>query len=124
MIMHLLSDIGLTLQIVDVTLVDGGGSGLALGLVDDLAIVATSSSSGGATSTSSRSLVAVDSAARRCRPLDARDEVAHDLFGDVEAALQLRDGLGRGIEQDDVVRALAVGIRWGTRGGGGPTGSP
>ena len=60
--------------------------------------------------------------ARRCRPLDVRDEVADDLFGDVQAALELGDGLGRGIEDDDVVRALAVAVRWGRRAGGVPTG--
>ena len=36
--------------------------------------------------------------------------MAHDLFGDVQAALELRDGLGGRVEQDDEVRAFAVGI--------------
>ena len=37
-------------------------------------------------------------------------EVAQDVLGDLEAALQLRDGLGRGLEDHDVVRAFAVAI--------------
>src|SRR4051794_12015527 len=39
-----------------------------------------------------------------------RHEVAKDVLGDLEAALQLRDGLGRGFEDHDVVRAIAVAV--------------
>ena len=49
-------------------------------------------------------------AARLDRALDAGDEVAQDLLGDEQAALQLGDRLGRRLEEDDVVRALAVAI--------------
>ena len=48
--------------------------------------------------------------AGRDRPLDAGHEVAEDLLGDQEAALHLGDGLGRRLEQDDVVRAFAVPV--------------
>ena len=37
-------------------------------------------------------------------------QVAEDVLGDLEAALQLRDGLRGGLEDHDVVRALAVAI--------------
>ena len=49
-------------------------------------------------------------AARLDRLLDAGHEVAEDLLGDEEAALELDDRLGRGLEQDDVVRALAMAV--------------
>ena len=42
------------------------------------------------------------------RALDTRDEVAHDLLGDVQAALELVDGLAGCVEDDDEVRGLAV----------------
>ena len=41
---------------------------------------------------------------------DSGHEVAEDLLGDQEAALDLRDRLGGALEQDDVVRALAVAV--------------
>ena len=56
--------------------------------------------------------------------LDAGHEVAEDLLGDLEAALQLGDRLGRRLEQDDVVRALAVAVDRDTRAGGGPRARP
>ena len=37
-----------------------------------------------------------------------RHEVADDLLGDVQVALELDDGLGGGVEDDDVVGALAM----------------
>ena len=43
-------------------------------------------------------------------PLVPGHEVAQDLLGDQEAVLQLGDRLGRGLEEDDVVRALAVAV--------------
>jgi hypothetical protein len=42
--------------------------------------------------------------------LGAGHEEAQDLLGDLEAALQLEDRLGRGLEHHDVVRALAVAV--------------
>ena len=44
------------------------------------------------------------------RALDARDEVAEDLLGDEQAALELGDRLGGRLEEDDVVRALAMPV--------------
>ena len=44
------------------------------------------------------------------RSVDASDEVAEDLFGDEQGVLELGDGLGRGLEEDDVVRALTMSI--------------
>ena len=44
------------------------------------------------------------------RAFDARDEVTEDLFGDEEGVLELGDRRGRRLEQDDLVRALAVAI--------------
>src|SRR5688572_29446420 len=38
--------------------------------------------------------------------------MANDLFGDVQAPLQLQDGVRRRVEQQDVVRALAVLADW------------
>jgi hypothetical protein len=49
-------------------------------------------------------------AGRSGRALDARHEMAEDLLGDEQAALQLGDGLTRGVEEDDVVRTLAVPV--------------
>ena len=42
--------------------------------------------------------------------LDAGHQMAQDLLGDEERALQLEDGLTRGVEEDDVIRALAVPV--------------
>ncbi len=44
------------------------------------------------------------------RALDAGDEVAEDLLGDEQAALELDDRLGGRLEEDDVVRAFAVAV--------------
>ena len=44
------------------------------------------------------------------RSVDARHEVAEDLFGDEQGVLELDDGLGRGLEEDDVVRALTMSV--------------
>src|SRR6476660_2442673 len=92
--------------------VDGGRSRLALGLVDEFAgdvlvlLVETR-----------REILAVDVvefaavAGRRLgRPVDAGHEVAEDLFGDEQGVLELDDGLGWGLEQNDVVRALTMSI--------------
>ena len=42
---------------------------------------------------------------------DVGDEVAHDLLGDVQAALELLDGRRRRIEQDDIDHLLVAGRR-------------
>ena len=55
-------------------------------------------------------LVAAVAAGGLDRSLDAGDEVAEDLLGDEQRALQLDDRVGRRLEQDDVVRALAVPV--------------
>ena len=132
MIMHLFSDM-LILPVGGVP-VDGLGCGFALGLVDDLALdlelivvrrqvgqvglVRRPRASASASSSSSSAF----SRTTAGWALDAGHEVAHDLFGDVEATLELVDGLAGRIEDDDEVRALAVARRWGRPGGGGPTG--
>ena len=43
-------------------------------------------------------------------PLDPEDEMPEHLLGDEEAALELGDRLGRSLEHDDVVLALAVPV--------------
>ena len=48
--------------------------------------------------------------ARLGRTIHAGDEVAQHLFGDEEGVLELDDRVGRGLEQDDVVRALAMAV--------------
>ena len=94
--------------------VDGGRSRFALGLVDELAgvdVVVLVVEAG-------REVVVVELVELACRrarvdlgrPLDAGDEVAEDLLGDEQGVLELDDRLGRGLEQDDVVRALAVAV--------------
>src|SRR5882757_9159810 len=92
--------------------VDGGRSRLALGLVDEFAgdvlvlLVETR-----------REVLAVDVVEvaaivgrRLGRSVDSCDEVTEDLFGDQQGVLELDDGLGRGLEQDDVVRALTMSV--------------
>src|SRR6186997_2218870 len=94
--------------------VDGGRGRLALGLVDEFAgdvLVLLVEPR--------RQILAVDIvelaavAGRRLgRPVDAGHEVAEDLFGDEQGVLELDDGLGRGLEEDDVVRALTMPVDW------------
>ena len=66
--------------------------------------------SASSTSMSSPSAPAGRVAARLERLDRPGHEVAEHVLGDLEAALQLRDGLGRGLEHHDVVRALAVAV--------------
>src|SRR6266545_7242660 len=49
-------------------------------------------------------------AQRPGRPLLPRHEMAQDLLGDQEAVLELGDRIGRCLEHDDVVRALAITV--------------
>ena len=44
------------------------------------------------------------------RAIDAGHEMAQDLLGDEQRVLELDDRVGRGLEQDDVVRALAMAV--------------
>src|SRR6188508_3847344 len=90
--------------------VDGGRSRLALGLVDEFAgdVLVLLVETG-------RQVLAVDvvelrAVAGRClgRSVNAGDEVAEHLFGDQQGVLELDDGLGWGLEEDDVVRALTT----------------
>ena len=48
--------------------------------------------------------------ARPGRSLVTGHEMAEDLLGDLERALHLGERLGRRLEEDDVVRALAVAV--------------
>ena len=69
--------------------------------------------SASSTSSASRSSTSapVDGVAAGPDRLDrAGHEVAQHVLGDLEAALELRDGLGRGLEHHDVVRAFAVAV--------------
>src|SRR5258706_5217375 len=90
--------------------VDGCRSGFALGLVDPLGVVFLFLVLG------RRARVDVDVgifgravAARRLdRAVVAGDEVTQHFLGDEEAVLELGDRLGRRLEEDDVVRPLAM----------------
>jgi hypothetical protein len=110
MIMHLLSDTALasrrSLGWLAERAVDGRWSGLALGLVDELALGLRLVLRG----RRDVLLVLAIGAARGRGPLDADDHVTHHLFGDVQGALDLRDDLGRRVEQDDVVRTFAIAV--------------
>src|SRR4029079_2479212 len=50
----------------------------------------------------------VGAGAPRLRLFDTRDQVAHDLFGDVEETLELEHGGAGGVELDDEIRAFAL----------------
>ena len=78
----------------------------SVGVVHVLLVVA-----GGRTLSSiSVAVVAVVATTGLGRALDTRHEVAEDLLGDQQGVLELDDGLGGGLEQDDLVRALAVPV--------------
>jgi len=102
--MTLLSDIAGLLS------VDRGRSSFALGLVDPFAYFVLFLVGG----CRKRFLTAlaglVASAGCLDRPLYSCDEVAEELLRDQQPMLELGDGLRRGLEQDDVVRALTVAV--------------
>ncbi len=88
--------------------------------LSDSSMIATASASSSSNELVDEDLVRLDlllrghavalraGAPRGCRPLDARDEMAQQLLGDVEAVLEPLDGLARRLEDDDEVRALAL----------------
>ena len=86
--------------------------------VSDSSIRSVSSSSSSSSSADGQiglvdlvaTLLGAVAAGRPGRPLVAGDEMAEDLLGDQERALHLGDGVSRRLEEDDVVRALAVPV--------------
>src|SRR3990170_3032901 len=112
MIMHLLSD---TAAPPCVSALSGGGSGLALRLVDELGLEFLLVLRRRRDVLLDNLLVArLGHGAASQRTFDARHQVAHNFLADVEAALELEHGRRRRIELDDEIRALAVladGIR-------------
>ena len=77
---------------------------------------ARSSSSSSSSATGGRAVGLVEpvvdavAATRPGRALVTGHEVAQDLLGDLEGSLHLAEGVRRRLEQDDVVRALAVPV--------------
>src|ERR1700675_1782393 len=94
--------------------IDRGRRRFALGFVDELcsiAIVLVVLIEAGWQVGIVANLTVLAVAARRLdRALHAGDEVAQHLFGDEQRVLELGDSLGRGLEHDDLVRALTVAI--------------
>src|SRR5664280_720093 len=93
--------------------VDRGGSGFALRFVDQLntrLVVLLVLARQQAILVLAERIRRVGVAGRLDRTLDAGDEVAQRLLGDEQAALELDDRVGRSLEMDDVVRALAMTI--------------
>src|SRR5260221_13645161 len=92
--------------------VDGGRSRIALGFVDELGaivLVVVIEAGGQLGIVADVAFLAI--AARGLdRALHARHEVAQHLLGDQQGVLELGDRLGRGLEQDDLVRALTMRI--------------
>src|SRR5258705_10994052 len=88
--------------------IDGGRSRLALGLVDPFGIVEVLFIvRGRQVGTLAAVFVLSARTGSPDRPLDTGHQVADDLLGDEEDALNLDDRLGRCLEEDDVVGALA-----------------
>ena len=92
--------------------IDGGRGRLSLGFVDPLSVVVILFLvlGGRKIRVVDDVLVGAVRSGGLRRPFDPRDEVAEDLFGDLKAALELGVRFGRRLEEDDVVRALAVPI--------------
>src|SRR5205814_2752804 len=93
--------------------VDGGRSRFGLGLVDPfgdiLVVLVLGRREIGVVRLLAVLLRAV-AATRAGRSFIAGHEMAEDLFGDLERALHLGEGRGRRLEENDVVRALAVAV--------------
>src|SRR6476620_733522 len=104
--------IALQSAIVRSSSVDGGRSRLALVFADSFGVVFL------VLVVHPREVVAVlvgravGAVASACldRTIIARDEVPEDLLGEQQAVLQLADRVRRGVEEDDVVRALTVTV--------------
>src|SRR5579862_20552 len=93
--------------------VDRCRSGFALGFVNQLApwlVVLLVLAGRQAVLVVAQGVGRVGIARRLERALDAGHQVAQELLGDQQAALELDDRLGRGLEVDDVVRAFTVAV--------------
>ena len=90
-----------------------GAASLSDSSIRSVSSSTSSSSSADGRSPSSTSVAALLDAVTAGRPgrsLVAGHEMAEDLLRDLERALHLDDGVGRRLEEEDVVRAFAVAV--------------